>query len=159
MMAQMICLCGVNISHIFFLFKVKFLDLTPYAMMHLYSGFVGEIDKKDETKLYLFTHSNILVQYNGERVRNLSILYKFLLYCFIITLYDSNIVFLLQIIQVNLTQESPKLVEVGKTLDMTYSVKWMLTDVAFARRFDVYLDHPFFEHQVLFPLGFLAYFV
>ncbi|KAJ6711338.1 TRANSMEMBRANE 9 SUPERFAMILY PROTEIN, partial [Salix purpurea] len=31
---------------------------------------------------------------------------------------------------------------------MTYSVKWSLTNVSFARRFDVYLDYPFFEHQI-----------
>lgn len=31
---------------------------------------------------------------------------------------------------------------------MTYSVKWEETTVSFARRFDVYLDYPFFEHQV-----------
>lgn len=32
---------------------------------------------------------------------------------------------------------------------MTYSVKWVQTNVAFARRFEVYLDYPFFEHQVI----------
>jgi transmembrane 9 superfamily protein 3 len=31
---------------------------------------------------------------------------------------------------------------------MTYSVKWVQTNVAFARRFEVYLDYPFFEHQI-----------
>lgn len=51
----------------------------------------------------------------------------------------------------NLTQESPKLLEAGKKLDMTYSVKWVQTNVAFARRFEVYLDYPFFEHQVILP--------
>lgn len=54
----------------------------------------------------------------------------------------------MQIIHVNLTQESPKPLEVGRTVDMTYSVKWISTNVTFARRFDVYLDYPFFEHQV-----------
>jgi hypothetical protein len=34
-------------------------------------------------------------------------------------------------------------------MDMTYSVKWVQTNVAFARRFEVYLDYPFFEHQVI----------
>lgn len=82
-------------------------------------GFVGETDKNNENKHYLFTHKNILVQYNGN-----------------------------QIIHVNLTQESPKLLEAGKKLDMTYSVKWTPTDVTFAHRFDVYLDYPFFEHQI-----------
>lgn len=48
----------------------------------------------------------------------------------------------------NLTQESPKPLEGSRTLDMTYSVKWEPTNVTFGRRFDVYLDYPFFEHQV-----------
>lgn len=38
---------------------------------------------------------------------------------------------------------------------MTYSVKWIPTNITFARRFDVYLDYPFFEHQV--KLGFVAF--
>lgn len=55
---------------------------------------------------------------------------------------------LLQIIHVNLTQDSPKPLEEGRVLDMTFSVKWTPTNITFARRFDVYLDYPFFEHQV-----------
>ncbi|KAF3337719.1 transmembrane 9 superfamily member 3-like protein [Carex littledalei] len=83
-------------------------------------GFVGEADKSTDTsKYFLFTHKNILVQYNGN-----------------------------QIIHVNLTQENPKLLEAGKTLDMTYSIKWTPTNVTFLHRFDVYLDYPFFEHQI-----------
>ena len=54
----------------------------------------------------------------------------------------------LQMIHVNLTQDIPKPLEAGRHLDMTYSVKWISTNVTFGRRFDVYLDHPFFEHQV-----------
>ena len=54
----------------------------------------------------------------------------------------------LQIIHVNLTQENPKPLEAGKKLDMTYSVNWEPTNITFAHRFDVYLDYPFFEHQV-----------
>lgn len=60
----------------------------------------------------------------------------------------------MQIIHVNLTQDGAKAVEDGKVYDMTYSVKWMPTDVTFGRRFDVYLDYPFFEHQVLFSTFF-----
>ncbi|XP_052138718.1 transmembrane 9 superfamily member 1-like [Oryza glaberrima] len=82
-------------------------------------GFVGETDKNNENKRYLYTHKSILVKYNDNRI-----------------------------IHVNLTQESPKLLEAGKKLDMTYSVKWLQTDVTFARRFEVYLDYPFFEHQI-----------
>lgn len=66
----------------------------------------------------------------------------------------------MQIIHVNLSQESPKPLEVGRTLDLTYSIKWSQTNVTFARRFDVYLDYPFFEHQVLsgpFPFLFISF--
>ncbi|KAH7575793.1 hypothetical protein JRO89_XS02G0222100 [Xanthoceras sorbifolium] len=85
-------------------------------------GFVGDLhpDKNsDNGKHVLYTHKNIIVKYNKD-----------------------------QIIHVNLTQESPKPLEVGRTIDMTYSVKWIATNVTFARRFDVYLDYPFFEHQI-----------
>ncbi|WOL02345.1 hypothetical protein Cni_G11064 [Canna indica] len=83
------------------------------------SCFVGETDKHNKEKHYLFTHKNIVIQHNGN-----------------------------QIIHVNLTQESPKLLEAGKKLDMTYAVQWQPTNVTFAHRFEVYLDYPFFEHQI-----------
>ena len=57
--------------------------------------------------------------------------------------------FLLQIIHINLTQENAKPLEEGRVLELTYSVKWIPTNISFARRFDVYLDYPFFEHQVI----------
>ncbi|AQK71667.1 Transmembrane 9 superfamily member 1 [Zea mays] len=82
-------------------------------------GFVGEADRNNDNKYFLFTHKNIVIRYNGN-----------------------------QIIHVNLTQESPKLIDVNKALDMTYSVKWEPTNITFAHRFDVYLDYPFFEHQI-----------
>ncbi|KAK8304043.1 hypothetical protein V6Z12_D04G193800 [Gossypium hirsutum] len=85
-------------------------------------GFVGELhpDKNsDNGKHVLYTHKNIVIKYNKD-----------------------------QIIHVNLTQESPKPLEAGRVLDLTYSVKWLQTNVTFARRFDVYLDYPFFEHQI-----------
>ncbi|KAD4179411.1 hypothetical protein E3N88_28044 [Mikania micrantha] len=83
--------------------------------------FVGELpsDKNSYSKPVLFTHMNITIKYNND-----------------------------QIIHVNLTQENPKPLEVKKTLDMTYSVKWTETNVTFARRFDIYLDYHFFEHQI-----------
>ncbi|KAK9217748.1 hypothetical protein WN943_006376 [Citrus x changshan-huyou] len=85
-------------------------------------GFVGDLhpDKNsDNGKHVLYTHKIISFKYNKD-----------------------------QIIHVNLTQDGPKPLEVGRTLDMTYSVKWTPTNVTFARRFDVYLDYPFFEHQI-----------
>ncbi|KAM7474601.1 hypothetical protein LguiB_021844 [Lonicera macranthoides] len=86
-----------------------------------FMGFVGEqhADRTSDNKHVLYTHKNIIVKYNKD-----------------------------QIIHVNLTQESPKPLEVGRILDMTYSVKWIPTNITFARRFDVYLDYPFFEHQI-----------
>ncbi|KAG2267890.1 hypothetical protein Bca52824_062445 [Brassica carinata] len=85
-------------------------------------GFVGELqsDKIGENaKHVLYTHKNIIVKYNKD-----------------------------QIIHVNLTQDNPRPLEAGRTVDLTYSVQWIPTDVTFARRFDVYLDYPFFEHQI-----------
>lgn len=84
-------------------------------------GFVGEIhpDKSDDQKHLLYTHKNIIVKTNND-----------------------------QIIHVNLTQENPKPLIAGKTLELTYSVHWVDTNITFGRRFDVYLDYPFFEHQI-----------
>ncbi|KAI3460687.1 hypothetical protein Pfo_017350 [Paulownia fortunei] len=84
-------------------------------------GFVGEVlpDRNRDNKHVLWTHKNLVINYNGN-----------------------------QIIHVNLTQENPKPLEEGRVLDMTYSVKWVPTNITFARRFDVYLDYPFFEHQI-----------
>lgn len=84
-------------------------------------GFVGKHDIKqegDQKSTSLFTHRNFVIKYNKD-----------------------------QIIQVNLTQ-TEKLIVAGSTLDFTYSVEWLETNTSFARRFDAYLDHPFFEHQI-----------
>lgn len=53
-----------------------------------------------------------------------------------------------QIIQVNLTSETPRPVTAGTALEFTYSVKWEATDIPFRKRFNRYLDYNFFEHQV-----------
>ncbi|KAL3690591.1 hypothetical protein R1sor_016900 [Riccia sorocarpa] len=84
-------------------------------------GFVGEShnDKKDENRALLYTHKNFIVKYNGD-----------------------------QIIQVNLTQDNPQSVVPGRSLELTYAVKWTPVDTPFGRRFDAYLDYPFFEHQI-----------
>ncbi|KAF3563901.1 hypothetical protein DY000_02012807 [Brassica cretica] len=87
----------------------------------LFMGFVGELapGKNGENgKHVLYTHKSINVKYNKD-----------------------------QIIHVNLTQDNPMPLEAGRTVDLTYSVNWIPTDITFARRFDVYLDYPFFEHQ------------
>ncbi|KAL3615791.1 Transmembrane 9 superfamily member 1 [Castilleja foliolosa] len=84
-------------------------------------GYIGEVvpDRSHDTKHVLWTHKNLIINYNGN-----------------------------QIIHVNFTQENPKPLEEGGVLDMTYSVKWVPTNITFARHFDVYLDYPFFEHQI-----------
>eukprot|EP00250_Pteridium_aquilinum_P031290 c4336_g1_i1 orf=498-2270(-) len=85
-------------------------------------GFVGEFHpgKKEEDSVHLiYTHKSFVIKYNNN-----------------------------QIIQVNLTQENPQRLVPGKSLDLTYSVIWVETDIPFARRFDAYLDYPFFEHQI-----------
>ncbi|KAK9270386.1 hypothetical protein L1049_025965 [Liquidambar formosana] len=86
-----------------------------------FMGYVGDLHtgRNNDNKHVLYTNKNILVRYNGD-----------------------------QIIHVNLTQDSPKPLEEGRVLDMTFSVKWTPTNITFARRFDVYLDYPFFEHQI-----------
>lgn len=118
-----------------------------FSWFTVHLGFVGEYhpEKSDDHKHLLFTHKNIFVRYNGDQV-------YFLKYCsYVFFCYASIDIpsFLFQIIHVNLTQDNLKPLEAGKVLDLTYSVKWMSTNVSFARRFDVYLDYPFFEHQVI----------
>ncbi|CAI5470270.1 unnamed protein product, partial [Closterium sp. Yama58-4] len=92
-------------------------------------GFVGEsvppaTEKADgastaEEQIFIYTHKSFDINYNGD-----------------------------QIIQVNLTSESPRPVTPGTNLEFTYSVKWEQTDIPFRKRFDRYLDYNFFEHQI-----------
>ncbi|KAG2300976.1 hypothetical protein Bca52824_037448 [Brassica carinata] len=84
-------------------------------------GFVGEVHAKNSEngKHVLYTHKNIVVKYNKD-----------------------------QIIHVNLTQDNPRPLEAGRTVDLTYSVQWISTNITFPRRFDAYLDNPFFKHQI-----------
>ncbi|KAI4367421.1 hypothetical protein MLD38_023160 [Melastoma candidum] len=74
-------------------------------------------------------HKTINIRYNNNQVGLLIAFY------------------LLQYYTCYLSHDNPKPLEVGKTLDMTYAVKWHQTNVSFSRRFDVYLELPFFEHQ------------
>jgi transmembrane 9 superfamily protein 3 len=85
------------------------------------AGFVGEHhpEKSDEDAKYLIhTHTDFVIQYNKD-----------------------------QIIQVNLTQGNLQPIKAGNRVELTYAVKWVETLTSFGRRFDVYLDYPFFEHQ------------
>ncbi|KAL2893513.1 Transmembrane 9 superfamily member 1 [Bienertia sinuspersici] len=94
----------------------------------LFIGFVGELrfDKNGENAKHVFyTHRNFIIKYNQN-----------------------------QIIHVNLTQDGAKTVEDGKVYDMTYSVKWIPTDVTFARHPLVLHFHSFM--MVIFLTGLVS---
>ena len=55
----------------------------------------------------------------------------------------------MQVIQVNMTSLDPKPLKAGTSIQFTYSVEWVPTDIAFNKRFERYLDYNFFEHQVI----------
>ncbi|XP_024544739.1 transmembrane 9 superfamily member 1 [Selaginella moellendorffii] len=84
-------------------------------------GFVGEYHhgKAEEQNVAIYTHKHLVIKYNKN-----------------------------QIIQVNLTQDGLQPLSPGKSLEFTYSVKWIETNTSFHKRFDAYLDYPFFEHQI-----------
>lgn len=113
-------------------------------------GFVGEVlpDRTHDSRHVLLTHKNLVINYNGNQVdSNCKFFYLRFYVCNIFILSTDGCS--LQIIHVNLTQENAQPLEEGRVLEMTYSVKWVPTNISFARRFDVYLDYPFFEHQVI----------
>ncbi|KAF2293867.1 hypothetical protein GH714_005274 [Hevea brasiliensis] len=90
-------------------------------------GFVGELhpDKNsDNGKHVLYTHKSITVKYNKDQAS-------------IFADYPCQ----------SYTRWSQAL-RSRRIYDLTYSVKWISTNITFARRFDVYLDYPFFEHQI-----------
>ncbi|KAL3366261.1 hypothetical protein AABB24_011090 [Solanum stoloniferum] len=84
-------------------------------------GFVGEVHPRGvgDNKHVVYTHKMIQIQYNRD-----------------------------QIISVNLSQAIPKPLEEGRTLDMTYSLKWFPTNISYEQRFNVYLNNYFFENQI-----------
>ncbi len=86
-------------------------------------GMVGEVlegkDGSTAPEKHIFTHRTLTISYNGD-----------------------------QIIEVNLTSENPEPINVGQTLQFTYTVKWHKTDKPFDGRFDRYLEDDFFEHKV-----------
>jgi transmembrane 9 superfamily protein 3 len=85
-------------------------------------GFVGEASEgggEDAAAVYVYTHRSFDISYNGDNI-----------------------------IQVNLTSESPAALVVGTPLAFTYSVTWHASRTRFAQRFERYLDYNFFEHQI-----------
>eukprot|EP00894_Picocystis_sp_ML_P002601 jgi/Pico_ML_1/53118/g3726.t2 len=81
-------------------------------------GFVGEYPA-GESQAYIFTHKTFQINYNDDRV-----------------------------VMVNLTAEELKPLVSGAEIDFTYSVKWVPTMSTYERRFERYLDHSFFQHQI-----------
>jgi len=79
----------------------------------------GEGAADKDTDKFIFTHRRFSVAYNGERI-----------------------------IEVNLTSENLQPIKPGTQLDFSYSVKWVLTEKPFEKRFERYLDYNFFEHQI-----------
>eukprot|EP00009_Paramoeba_aestuarina_P014682 CAMPEP_0201542218 /NCGR_PEP_ID=MMETSP0161_2-20130828/71913_1 /ASSEMBLY_ACC=CAM_ASM_000251 /TAXON_ID=180227 /ORGANISM="Neoparamoeba aestuarina, Strain SoJaBio B1-5/56/2" /LENGTH=278 /DNA_ID=CAMNT_0047949845 /DNA_START=242 /DNA_END=1075 /DNA_ORIENTATION=- len=53
-----------------------------------------------------------------------------------------------QVITVNLTMDRLVKIHEGSDIPFTYSVKWERSEVDFNDRFNVYMDMPFFEHQI-----------
>lgn len=69
--------------------------------------------------VYIYTHKKMSISFNGDRI-----------------------------IEVNLTSDRPVEVRAGVSIPFTYSVKWVETAKPFETRFNRYLDHSFFEHQI-----------
>jgi len=79
----------------------------------------GAEPAEGEGEALLYTHKRFVIAYNQDRI-----------------------------IQVNLTSENPVALTAGSTIEFSYSVDWVSTDISFGRRFDRYLDYDFFEHQI-----------
>ena len=105
-------------------------------------GIIGDIDGD---KKYLWTHKKIEIGYNGKQVRP----FKSLL------LYSLSLVFLFQIIDVNVTSESRILLKEGGKIPFSYEVIWKESETKFADRFDRYLDPNFFQHRVNMMAGYI----
>ena len=81
---------------------------------------VGAAEVAEEQKeALLYTHKRFQIAYNADRI-----------------------------IHVNLTSENPVALTAGSSIEFSYSVDWVATDISFGRRFDRYLDDDFFEHQI-----------
>lgn len=79
----------------------------------------GVVGKEEDHKYYIYTHKKFDIGHNGK-----------------------------QIVDVNVTPEHKRLLEVGAKLEFTYEVNWKSSSVKFEDRFDKYLDPNFFQHRV-----------
>jgi len=76
-------------------------------------------ENRGEFKPYVFTKKTLLVSYNGD-----------------------------MIIKVDLTSESLMEVKAGVKVKFELDIQWTETNTPFHSRFDRYLDHVFFKHQI-----------
>jgi transmembrane 9 superfamily protein 3 len=71
------------------------------------------------SQVYMYTHKKFSIASNGHHV-----------------------------IEVNLTSAEPVEVVAGQTVSFSYEVHWVQSSKQFGERFNRYLDHSFFEHQI-----------
>ena len=90
-------------------------------LSHLEEAVAKHEERKGEFKPYVYTKRTLQISYNGDRI-----------------------------IKVDLTSEPASLTEVkaGITLKFELDIQWVQTNTPFHSRFDRYLDHAFFKHQI-----------
>ena len=90
-------------------------------LSHLEEAVAKHTEMGGEFKPYVYTKRTLHVSYNGDRV-----------------------------IKVDLTSEPSSLTEVkaGAKLKFELDIQWQKSNVPFHSRFDRYLDHAFFKHQI-----------
>jgi len=90
-------------------------------LSHLEDAVAKHEEKQGEFKPYVYTKRTLQVSYNGDRI-----------------------------IKVDLTSEPASLTEVkvGITIKFELDIQWAQTNTPFHSRFDRYLDHAFFKHQI-----------
>ena len=86
----------------------------------LHGKHLGALGEKHNTaQALIYTHKRFDIGFNGDRI-----------------------------VSVNLVAENPKPLVAGTSLDFTYSATWSPSEVPFRKRFERYLDHNFFQHQI-----------
>jgi len=90
-------------------------------LSHLEEAVAKHEEKRGEFKPYVYTKRTLQISYNADRI-----------------------------IKVDLTSEPASLTEVkaGVTLKFELDIQWVQTNTPFHSRFDRYLDHAFFKHQI-----------
>lgn len=82
-------------------------------------GSVGEKSKNEDDDVYIYTHKNLQIGYNGENI-----------------------------VDVNLTTEGKVKLDADTNIKLTYEVKWTASPIVFVDRFDKYLEPNFFQHRI-----------